>query len=116
MSQQRQEEEEEEEERQGVFSASSPAFVLLGLARARQGPQGEHIDVWKELMATPPECWRLFVEKAKERRKRLTAQTSLLAGGLNPLSDTAALVPASRFAQARVLAMGELWEKADLEL
>lgn len=56
------------------------------------------------------------MEKAKERRKRLTAQTSLLAGGLNPLSDAAALVPASRFAQARVLAMGELWEKADLEL
>lgn len=56
------------------------------------------------------------MEKAKERRKRLTAQTSLLAGGLNPLSDAAALVPASRFAQARVLAMEELWEKADLEL
>ena len=50
------------------------------------------------------------------RGKKKTSSPDLIAcRGPESLSDAAALVPASRFAQPRVLAMGELWEKADLD-
>ena len=55
-------------------------------------------------------------EKPEARRKRLQAQTSLPVGGPESLSDGVALVSAFRFVQPGVLATGELWKKADLEL
>lgn len=97
-------------------SAACPAPAALSLARAGQGPRGAH-HCLEIACSNSPECWRLFVEeKPEERRKRLQAQTSLPVGGPESLSDGVALVSAFRFVQPTVLAMGELWKKADLEL